>query len=502
MTANDLTDADIELLRELPADTDELAEQLDCARGTVYSRIAAIRERAGDDAVITDDDGTYRVGDVDLVNETDDEDDDEQDDGDGLENLDEQEEYLIDQVLPATTQEIADELQVPKRVAETYAENLTERCGAIIYDDDAGMWEVADPDVKMKIGSKHQSTITRTINNWFSANEDEMKKLREEMDGRVVAPQSPVNGNEDVVGVLSDIHIGQEVTDHNGQVIFGEKHWRASIREFKTKAISIPSRMVSEDIDFDTFHLVLNGDIVTNENIYDGQWQDLGKLVRGQINMAIDELVYLIRDISQYYDAVNVICQVGNHGEMRASGQSKEANADLFVYDGLERAVYWSHDMNNVNFQIGKATPYKLFNLRGGKHTAFATHGEAAYEQITGTAASDSQMTNWMVGLEEKPDIMYLAHLHEFRDAPVNGIRAIRTPSPKPGGVHEFELGALRDRDATTKIGYLHGVSDDRVRTWGAVVDAVDSTVLGDGPVVEDDWADDESGWIPAGGNQ
>jgi hypothetical protein len=74
--------------------------------------------------------------------------------------------------------------------------------------------------------------------------------------------------------------------------------------------------------------------------------------------------------------------------------------------------------------------------------------------------------------------VFYLGHYHEYRHAPVNGVPAIRVPSPKPGGIYEWKLGKMEARNAIPQIGYIHGVSDDRIQTWQTVIDAVDNDIL------------------------
>lgn len=478
------TDAQVEVLRKIPGTRLEIGNELGISIRAVRGRMDGIEERGG--KFSRDEDGIWRwAGERDLeevlegygiVYEKEEPEDD--DDGFSAQDLTERETYLVQSVLPASTEEVAHELKISPRVADTHIEELQERGVPIEYDESNEAWYVPDGKAKRKIGSRHMGSITRRANDWLGAKEDLQIRQARSIEP-VIAVQDPEEGNEDIVAALSDLHVGQSVEDENGEVIYGEDEWRAAVREFSHKCLSIPERMVAPHIEFDTMHLLLNGDMVTNENIYNHQIEDIGAYLADQIDIAVEELVQLIFTLSERYPKVNVVCQVGNHGEMRASGSTKQANADLFVYRELERVLYYS-EYENVNFQVGDATAYKTFKLRGGKWNAFATHGQSTYEQITGTSASDSQMQNWLVGLEEQPDLFYLGHYHEYRHAPVNGVPAVRIPSPKPGGVYEWKLGKMEARNASPKIGYIHGVSDDRRQTWQTVIDAVDNDILYD----------------------
>lgn len=471
----DLTDAQIEVLRNIPNTREEIAEELGISRRAVRYRTNKIEEKGGsftrDEDLVWHWAGSEDLDDVIEIAER------TEEDGEFKpSDLTEREEYLIQNVLPASTEEISDELRITKRVAKTHIEDLQDRGLPLVYDDANDAWYIKDSNIKRKIGSHHMGTITRRANNWLAQTEDIQIRQARSVEP-VVSVQEPTKGNEDIVAAFSDLHIGQAVEDEMGNEVYAEDEWREAVREFTTKCIEIPERMVAPHINFDTFHLLLNGDMVTNENIYNHQIEDVGAYLADQIDIAVEELIQLIITLAEKYDNINVVCQVGNHGEMRASGQTRQANADLFLYRELKRVLHYS-EYDNVNFQVGDATAYKTFNLRGGKWNAFATHGQSTYEQITGTSASDSQMQNWLNGLKDEPDVFLLGHYHEYRQAPVNGVPAIRIPSPKPGGIYEWKIGKMEARNAQHKIGYIQGASDNRPITWQAAIDAQDSDVL------------------------
>jgi len=476
------TDAQIQVLKHVPATRLEIADELGISSRAVRGRMDGIEENGG--RFQRDENGVWTwKGEEDLETVLEAYGVDYDPDGKSEENkfkpgdLSEREAYLLKDVLPADNEEIADELKISERIADTYiAELQQEHNVPIEYDDVNEAYYVDDPTVKRKIGSHHMGTITRRANDWLAAVEDKQIRQARSVEP-VTAMQDPSPGNEDIVAAFSDLHVGQSVEDETGDKVYSEREWREAVREFTQKCLEIPERMVSGNIEFDTIHLLLNGDMVTNENIYNHQIEDISAYLADQINIAVEELIQLIITLSEHYETVNVVCQVGNHGEMRASGSSRQANADLFLYRELERIVHYS-EYENVNFDVGDATAYKTFDLRGGEWTGFATHGQDAYEQITGTSASDSQMQNWLLGLENEPDIFFMGHYHEYRHAPVNGVPAVRIPSPKPGGIFEWKIGKMEARKVDTKLGYIHGVSDDRVQTWQAVVDAKDSDII------------------------
>ena len=80
------------------------------------------------------------------------------------------------------------------------------------------------------------------------------------------------------------------------------------------------------------------------------------------------------------FDSVEVICQIGNHGDIRASGTSKQANADLIAYKNLRNTIAALRDRHgefqNLAMQIGEARGYRNFSMRGWKLTCLHRHGQ------------------------------------------------------------------------------------------------------------------------------
>lgn len=435
----------LKVLSRRNASAEKIADEIDIKPKTVKSRISYLRNELGID--IPYDGGEYQLNDdIELERE-----------------LNKHEAHIL-RSLPKSPKALADQFQVFEGVIHAHIESIKEKGYDVQWDKEAEVYHI-DAAVKRRIGSTHMSVITRKANNWLTATEDQQIRQLQAIKP-VIATQTPIEGNQDVVGVLSDLHVGQDVEDEHGNVVYSEPEWREAVRVFKQKCIDKPA---NREKPVDTFHLLLNGDFVTNENIYHHQLEEVGAYIADQIDIALDELIPLVISLAEHYDTVNVVCQVGNHGQMRATGQTKQANADLFVYRGLKRVLSYTQ-YDNVNFQVGDATAFKTFKMRGDKWNALATHGEDAYEQITGTSASDSLMDNWLVGVDPRPDIFYLAHYHQYRRAPVSGIPALRSPSPKPGGPFEWKIGKMTARNAIQKIGFIHGVSDNRPITWTDVI--------------------------------
>jgi len=106
---------------------------------------------------------------------------------------------------------------------------------------------------------------------------------------------------------------------------------------------------------------------VTNEGIYQGQFEDLDAWLDEQHDMLMEPLLEQVKAYPSASRQSTSSVRVGNHGENRASGTSKQANADLVLYKSIRNAIaavikFGEGDaFENVNFRIGQARPYTNF---------------------------------------------------------------------------------------------------------------------------------------------
>lgn len=266
----------------------------------------------------------------------------------------------------------------------------------------------------------------------------------------------PVNPeHEDVVIHVTDDHHGDVVSDEFGKQTFGPEISLERAERRVDNVMSLVDRQKSAGYEFDTAHYLMGGDIVTGAGIYEGQAHEVSRSLNDQIDESSQVHLEQIRRLSQKFKAVQVVCQTGNHGEIRVSGSSKEANADDIVYRMLDLAVRES-DMENVTFIRNDHTRFTNFTMRG--HRAHLRHGDDALEHI-GTSSSKRRWRGWK--LDHDFDIAYRGHYHQpsrdmVREAPV-----IMSGSIKPASDFEESISEWSVPAAT-----IHGVSDSRVVTW------------------------------------
>lgn len=367
--------------------------------------------------------------------------------------------------LPATTAELADELGVSKSTVYDHLSELRKK-GVNVTQDDHNVYHLVDEEKVRRVSIKHTGSKTREANDY--ATEMEAAILRR-LKGKepLVAAQEPDDDTEDVVVHMTDPHMGDVVENERGQEVFNPERCERLIERFTEKCIRMVRRM-GPSSRFDTLHLVWGGDMITNENIYDGQAFDIRLMLADQLSRAVDALVQQARTFAEEFDTVQIVAQPGNHGKTRASGVSKQANMDLLAYRWVQdRLIDMGYE--NINFLESEATWYRNFEMRGGEWTGHARHGQDSLQHVDATAASSRDWRGWQK--KHDFDIAYRGHYHDSRiETILNQYPVIMSPSMKPGSDFAERIGQP-DVSHRQKLGTIHGVSDTRPLTWLYVID-------------------------------
>ena len=104
------------------------------------------------------------------------------------------------------------------------------------------------------------------------------------------------------------------------------------IRSVTDSVMDLIEREGAANRDYDTAHLLLGGDTVTGENIFSHQPHEIDLTLDQQIDLACELYMEQIKRLAARFPSVQVVCQAGNHGELRADGMSENANADKLVW--------------------------------------------------------------------------------------------------------------------------------------------------------------------------
>lgn len=264
-------------------------------------------------------------------------------------------------------------------------------------------------------------------------------------------------GEEDVVWHVTDDHIGDKFTDEFDNVMFNTEIAIARIRERVSKGFEFIDRMENAGYDFHTAHYLMGGDIVTGAGIYSGQLWEVELNFNEQIEVAVEEHYKQIKRLSERFEAVQVVQQTGNHGEIRINGSSQEANADDIVYRMLDLLVRFDPNLDNVTVIRNHSTNFTNFEIRG--HNAQVRHGQQMRDQTETRAGSDDFKS--LLLQHDYPKLVYMGHYHFQSQKRFWESNIIRSGSIKPADDFEESIGKWSMPAAT-----VHGVSDETPMTW------------------------------------
>jgi hypothetical protein len=323
---------------------------------------------------------------------------------------------------------------------------------------------------------KTKQAITREANEFLADLEDALHAVTPV--DTPVAELTAEPGNQDLVMFRTDDHFGEvsnrllpdnEVVETFNSQIAAERvnyHYARSLAEKDAR-----ERM---GVDFDTFHLVMNGDHVTNEVIFHNQPWGVDRTIRGQLADAHDAYFGIIKDAAGRFPSVQVICQAGNHGEFRVKGASSEANADDLLFDSLERTID-AAGLRNVNFIKNIWSPETMFWLRKphgmktGKWMGYMRHGQDTLGHI-GTNSAKQRWGAWLqdtADMDPRPfgggfNVAFTGHYHELKFEQIAGRPVLMGGSLSPTGDYENTLGIPSGRPGAWTL----GVSDDEPVAW------------------------------------
>jgi len=369
-------------------------------------------------------------------------------------DLTERETYIY-RSLPKSTGALAADLDVSERVVEAHLDTIASK-GWPLEDDGEGNYLGLDHDTLRS--SEHKTQTTRAANRWWQRRHDELLHEFQRLE-TPTATADRTDGDEDWVTHMTDLHAGDVVRRDDGRVVYETAEIPRIIEYITEQSLRLAEKHNSS---YDCAHLLWGGDFITNEGIYEGQFENLDAWLDEQHDVLVDPLVAQLKAFADRFPRVQVVCQVGNHGNHRASGTSKQANADLILYKTIRNTIaqiqkYGTDEFANVDFVIGQAKPYRNFEMRGGKIRGHLRHGQHRKPQ----AETSARQNQWRSTLQDHQfDIAYMGHYHISGRIPWGGPPIFVTSSPKPAGEFVETIGGKTPSDYQG-VATAHGVSDD-----------------------------------------
>lgn len=372
-----------------------------------------------------------------------------------------QNEFTLHELCPATTRQLAETMGISVSYVYDLVENIRRKGYTVKQDSDGryffdGAPATDDPQsvATTRIASEAKSTVTRDVKRFLAEAEHQLvDKLTESdppvADGGLLAR----DGGTDLIIHRTDDHFGEEITNQHGEVTFNSEVAEQRVYQVFDEAFARAEARADAGEDFDTAHLLLGGDIVTNEAIYEGQAQDIDETLEEQIHRATSVYIENIKLLADWFPTVQVVCQPGNHGRL---GTGNSANADNIVYMMLDKALREA-GVDNVSFVHSSKSYYVDFSIRDW--SAHLRHGHDSSLEHIGTSAGKQRWLSWLV--DHDFDVAFRGHYHMLKEEPINGTPVVMGGSIIPQTDFEESHG-LSGR----AIAGIHGATDDYPIDW------------------------------------
>lgn len=299
--------------------------------------------------------------------------------------------------------------------------------GVDVYSDETGKYRLGESEsVENNYTMRHQAkpsqqTITKRANEFFAEFEQIVKPRLEryrpaEIDGGFVQRE----GGVDLVVHITDTHIG-DLVKRGDEIEFNSEIAVHRVKQIFQEAHRYAAELEEVGYTIDTVHLLLGGDLVTNEAIYDSQPWEVEINIKEQIRTAVELFDEEIAGLADHFPCVQVVCQDGNHGEFRVEGSSGEANADGFVFCMLDYLVR-KGEYDNIAFANNERQWHTNFEMRDGKWTGHLRHGQNTRGHV-GTSSPQSDWQSWMNNTNggDGADIAFYGHFHQFKEERLPG---------------------------------------------------------------------------------
>jgi biotin operon repressor len=392
--------------------------------------------------------------------------------------------HLVQNILPATYAEIADELDISKSTARDHISEL-KSTGVSIGERREGREKVFYVRQKAKehptnANPSYQESIRQTqkksriITEHLSDLERRLYEILDDSQPPVADGGLEVRpSNEDLVIHRTDAHFGDEYRDEFDNLTYNSEIGVEREQITTDNVMSLVDRQKAAGYEFDTAHLLLGGDMVTGESTHHRQPFEIREHLDEQLDIASEVYMNQIIRLSDAFPQVQVVCQPGNHGALKGNFSSG-ANADRILYMMLDKMVRFS-SLDNVTFVRNDSTRFTNFPLRAPTleqaydpnevgHVGHLRHGDDSLEHI-GTSAGKKRWYSWL--LKHQFDIAYRGHYHKFEIDTLHGdVKVVMSGSVKPPGDFEESIAEWSTPSAT-----MHGVSDERPMTFMFPVD-------------------------------
>jgi predicted phosphodiesterase len=266
------------------------------------------------------------------------------------------------------------------------------------------------------------------------------------------------NDAETLVIVISDWHVGKVIKDEKGKVIYDSAIAVKIMTDvFATRILKLIKR-VGAHTNIDEVVIILAGDLIENEIIYETQVHHIDLPAVQQKNEAVRALIKFISSIETAFELlgqkgirIRIEGVTGNHGRTGLR-TSEESSWDIAIMSELDLVFSIMKKENIiVDFSL---VPYKTVNIRG--HKGLVRHTAPVQAD---TPAGRAKFGGWHEMFNY--DFLIYGHYHHYGIYPFNGVPIFRNGSICGTDDLAVEM-AVRDRPCQL----MFGINEQEIPTF------------------------------------
>jgi hypothetical protein len=224
-------------------------------------------------------------------------------------------------------------------------------------------------------------------------------------------PSSKGKSKEILNLLISDVHTGKintwyDTVENKKLITYNDE-----IRKtFERRYIESIKRLLSlwyHGYFFEKLNIMLLGDIIDNDRIFEGQKTIITMSAGQQIWTAVAELADMISCLAGYFPQVEVIGIVGNHGRSTSMGREEEPVENNFEYHVYKILGLMLQEIKNVTVTVPNS---RFYSIKNYEHRIFMSHGDT----IKGYTISyvERKAKELLINLPEGYSLYCIGHRH------------------------------------------------------------------------------------------
>jgi hypothetical protein len=275
---------------------------------------------------------------------------------------------------------------------------------------------------------------------------------------------------EEAVLVLSDMHTGMinEIYDPNSQskvITYNEEIRQKELTYLRDSMFEIQT-ILSKSYNLRKLHILILGDMITNDRIFDGQKFEIDRPYGKQVWDTVRDLTYFVNQMTTRFPKVHVIGIVGNHGRSneKYSEEPVENNFEWTLYKIMQESL-----KKNPNVEM-EVPDTRFYSTQIFGHRYYMHHGDnlRGFSKTAVERGARDLLTTLIPDLPSGFDVYLMGHLHSAEKMDLN---ERSTMIVNGSFIPRDQYGYKMFRRYSKPQQWFFGVGKSRPITWSYALD-------------------------------